>query len=228
MTHSTVVFASWDAEEVGTSLSGHRYIIPLVTYTCLQYGLVGSTEWGEDFGSWISDHVVSYLNVDVSVSGSQFHVAGSPSLAHVIKQTALDVPHPTDADRTLWDAFDDEGPYKEFVHNGTIDADYLELYTQKENRLRASETRVSPLGSGSDFTVFLQHLGVASSDQSFSQTLTDAPYHYHSIYDTHAWQERYADPGFHRHVRLCQGEFSASSLTNFSRLLLPNILVFWV
>ncbi|KJA29916.1 hypothetical protein HYPSUDRAFT_31952 [Hypholoma sublateritium FD-334 SS-4] len=179
----TIVFASWDAEE---------------------YGLIGSTEWGEDFGSWISDHVVSYLNVDVSVSGSQFHVAGSPSLAHVIKQTALDVPHPTDADRTLWDAFDDEGPYKEFIQNGTIDADFLELYSQQERKLQASETRVSPLGSGSDFTVFLQHLGVASSDQSFSQTLTDAPYHYHSIYDTHAWQERYADPGFHRHVAVAQ------------------------
>lgn len=65
----------------------------------------------------------------------------------------------------------------------------------------ASKTFVRPLGSGSDFTVFLQRLGVASSDQSFALTPTDAVYHYHSIYDSQSWQERYGDPGFHRHVR---------------------------
>ena len=39
-------------------------------------------------------------------------------------------------------------------------------------------------------------------DQSFTFTPTDAVYHYHSIYDSQQWQEVYADPGFHRHVRL--------------------------
>jgi N-acetylated-alpha-linked acidic dipeptidase len=86
------------------------------------------------------------------------------------------------------------------VQNGTADADFLELYFEQERKLKASKTRVHPLGSGSDFTVFLQHLGVASSDQGFGGTLSDAPYHYHSIYDSQSWQERYADPGFHRHV----------------------------
>lgn len=43
---------------------------------------------------------------------------------------------------------------------------------------------------------------VASSDQTFSSTPTDPPYHYHSIYDSQMWQETYADPGFHRHVRV--------------------------
>lgn len=42
---------------------------------------------------------------------------------------------------------------------------------------------------------------VASSDQAFAGTPYDAPYHYHSIYDSQRWQELYADPGFHRHVR---------------------------
>ena len=39
-------------------------------------------------------------------------------------------------------------------------------------------------------------------DQGFGFTPSDAVYHYHSIYDTQQWQEVYADPGFHRHVRL--------------------------
>lgn len=138
--------------------------------------------------------------MDVSTSGSRFYALGSPSLAHLIKQTALDVPHPTEANHTLWDATDGEGPFKELLQNGTADIEYLELYHRKEIKQRASKTKIGPLGSGSDFTVFLQRLGVASSDQSFGTTLSDAPYHYHSIYDSQSWQERYADPGFHRHV----------------------------
>ncbi|KAF8969506.1 hypothetical protein BDZ97DRAFT_2055919 [Flammula alnicola] len=181
----TIVIASWDAEE---------------------YGLIGSTEWAEDFAPWISEHVVAYLNVDVSVAGSRLFVAASPSLAHLMKQTALDIPHPTDEARTLWDAIGDDGPYKDFVQgfNETIDSDFLELYNQKEHKLQASETKVYPLGSGSDFTVFLQRLGVACLHQGFDSTATDAPYHYHSIYDTQSWLERYADPGFNRHVAIAK------------------------
>ena len=41
---------------------------------------------------------------------------------------------------------------------------------------------------------------VASSDEGFGSTSTDAVYHYHSIYDSQHWQEMYADVGFYRHV----------------------------
>lgn len=41
---------------------------------------------------------------------------------------------------------------------------------------------------------------VASSDEGFGTTSTDAVYHYHSIYDSQHWQEEYGDVGFHRHV----------------------------
>lgn len=149
-------------------------------------------------------HVVAYLNVDVSVGGSRFQVQGSPSLAHLIKQTALDVAHPTVAGKTLWDATLDDGPFKNLWLNGSIDADFLEKYHLEQRKMQAQKTQVHPLGSGSDYTVFLQRLGVASSDQGFGGTPTDAAYHYHSIYDTQAWQERYADPGFHRHVSVGQ------------------------
>ena len=170
--------------------------------TCFrsQYGLVGSTEWGEDFSTWISDHVVTYLNVDVSVAGSRWEVGATPSLAHIIKQTALDVPHPTIAGKTLWDAREDSGPFTDVYLNQTIDAEYLARYNEDRKKSQASKTSVVPLGSGSDYTVFLQRLGVPSMDQGFAHTPTDAPYHYHSVYDSQAWQERYADPGFTRHV----------------------------
>lgn len=172
-----IVIASWDAEE---------------------YGLVGSTEFAEDFADWISENVVSYINLDVSVAGSQWSPAASPSLAHLIHKTALDIPHPTDPGRTLWDARTDVGPY-----SGDADAEALKIY---EERLRGQSlsTGIYPLGSGSDYTAFLQRLGIASMDQGFGGSPSDAVYHYHSIYDSQRWQELYADPGFHRHVAVAK------------------------
>jgi hypothetical protein len=56
----TILIASWDAEEVGTSA---LLWLSLVLLTWIQYGLIGSTEWGEDFRDWIDEHVVAYVNL---------------------------------------------------------------------------------------------------------------------------------------------------------------------
>ena len=55
----TILIASWDGEEVRLMYSPLR----LTRTEHLQYGLVGSTEWGEDFADWIREHVVAYLNL---------------------------------------------------------------------------------------------------------------------------------------------------------------------
>ena len=56
------------------------------------------------------------------------------------------------------------------------------------------------LGSGSDYTVFLNHLGIPVADLTF-----DGPYGvYHSIYDTHEWVARIGDPGFRYHATMVQ------------------------
>ncbi|KAH9948392.1 Zn-dependent exopeptidase [Amylocystis lapponica] len=188
-----VVFASWDAEE---------------------YGLIGSTEWAEDFPEWITENVVAYLNVDVSVSGSRWAASASPSLAHLIRQAAIDVPHPTATGKTLWDAINDEGPY-----TGPADADFVATY-EAAQRQQASETKVYPLGSGSDYTPFLQHLGIASADEGFGGTPSDAPYHYHSIYDSERWMEIYGDPGFHRHVAVAK-HLGLTALRVVDSIILP-------
>ncbi|THU93938.1 Zn-dependent exopeptidase [Dendrothele bispora CBS 962.96] len=164
----TVVFASWDAEE---------------------QGLIGSTEYGEDFDSFLSSHVVAYINVDVSSSGSRW------------QSVASDVKY---GDKTLWDARQAEGPFIPSV----ADVAVIQAYESKKETLRNEEanggTGVDPLGSGSDYTVFLQRIGIASTDQGFGGTPYDAPYHYHSIYDTVRWQEVYADPGYEKHVAVAQ------------------------
>ncbi|KAJ6490314.1 hypothetical protein C8R47DRAFT_1124198 [Mycena vitilis] len=173
----TILICSWDAEE---------------------YGLIGSTEWVEDFPEFIDKNVVTYLNLDSSVTGSRFHSGASPSLSHFLRQAALDIPHPTSPGRTLWDARFDTGPYA----GDHVDSESTGT-TYTANAM-ADSLGVSPLGSGSDYTGFLQMIGVASSDAGFGSTLTDAVYHYHSVFDSERWQEVYADPGFHRHVAVAK------------------------
>ena len=102
---------------------------------------------------------------DVAVSGSAFHVAGSPSLAHIIQKTAKDVPHPTNPKKSLWEASQDTGPFE-----GTADVDIITKHDVSMKR-KAPLTNIQPLGSGSDFTVFLQRLGVRFSSSFISHTL---------------------------------------------------------
>ncbi|KAI0750967.1 Zn-dependent exopeptidase [Daedaleopsis nitida] len=175
----TIVIASWDAEE---------------------YGLIGSTEWGEDFADWIDDHVVAYLNLDSSVSGSRFRASATPSLAHFVRAAAEDIPHPTKADKTLWDATKDNG----VLIGEHIDAEALAAYEEAEAETVAAGTGVGVLGSGSDYTVFVQRTGVASANGGFGSTLQDPVYHYHSVFDSQRWQELYGDPGFSRHVAVAK------------------------
>ncbi|KAF7332141.1 Zn-dependent exopeptidase [Mycena kentingensis (nom. inval.)] len=175
----TIVIASWDAEE---------------------YGLIGSTEWVEDFPDFVRDNVVTYLNLDSSVSGATFGAAASPSLSHFIRQVALDVPHPTKPGLSLWDARSDVGPFT----NGQAVIDGLAFSQSVTTNAVVDSVGISPLGSGSDFTPFLQWIGVASGDGGFSSSSSDAVYHYHSVFDSERWQEVYGDPGFHRHVAVAK------------------------
>src|SRR5882757_5362077 len=89
----------------------------------------------------------------MAVAGSQFRAAASPLLAHFDRKTAEDLPHPTDPKRTLWDATADRGQL--FGEHDDIDSLGTEVETQAADSLG-----IRPLGSGSDYTVFLQHLGV--------------------------------------------------------------------
>lgn len=179
----TIILASWDAEE---------------------YGLVGSTEWGEDFADWIQAHVVAYLNLDVSVSGSRYNLKGSPSLAHLIMDAAMSVPHPKNPNLTLWDARLERGPFTGPAFANDPISELVQERMEAETSVEQDDIPVNALGSGSDYTVMLQRLGIASTDMGFGSTLSDAVYHYHSIYDTQTFQETYVDATFDKHVAVAQ------------------------
>jgi N-acetylated-alpha-linked acidic dipeptidase len=150
----TIVLCSWDAEE---------------------YGLVGSTEWMEEYIPWLKNAAVSYLNIDVAVSGPIPDVSATPDL-HAISTSLMKkitYPYRGATDLTLYDVW---------VHEGG---------------------EVGVLGSGSDYTAFL-HRGIASIDMGAGGGPNDPVYHYHSNYDSYAWMERFGDPGFHTHKAMGQ------------------------
>ncbi len=140
-------------------------------------GLIGSTEWVEQNAQNL-DHAVAYFNTDVGVSGPDFSASAVPSLKQFVRDIARSVPSPM---------------------GGTVYQEWR-LTSSKANEHRASnappqsgeEVHVSDLGSGSDFTPFLQHAGVPSTDVG-----SEGPYGvYHSTFDDFAWFIQNADPHF--------------------------------
>jgi len=139
-------------------------------------GLIGSTEWVEAHAK-ILENAVAYFNVDVAVAGPDFSAAAVPSLKQFIRELTHAVPSPLGA--TVYDQW--------------------KIQHAEGNDHRASnapaadeEVHVGDLGSGSDFTPFLQHVGVPSTDIG-----SGGPYGvYHSTFDDYAWFIQNADPHF--------------------------------
>lgn len=170
----SIILASWDAEE---------------------YGLVGSTEWAEDFGDWLQGHAAAYLNLDSSSSGQNLRASASPSLALLLRGAAEEIEKTTQPGVSVWDARAAGGDWDAFKA-----ALHPSLVPAKAESVTAGGSGVRPLGSGSDYTAFLQRYGIASTDFSFSGGPKDPVYHYHSIYDSHHWVKNFGDPGFHKHT----------------------------
>lgn len=160
----TIVLASWDAEE---------------------WHLTGSTEWGEQFAKNLREGAVAYLNVDASTSGSRFQAGAVPSMNRLVVEVARDVTDPSSG-RSLLEAWrEDQSEGEAGVIGGRAD-------TGEEAPVTPVDFVGNELGSGSDYTVFLNHLGVPIVDLTF-----DGPYGvYHSKYDDRHWMQQFGDPGY--------------------------------
>lgn len=146
----TIVFASWDGEE---------------------YGLIGSTEWVEDFLPWLTHANVAYVNVDVATTGPHFNAAASPLLNKLLHNITALVPSPNQTVpgqtiKDLWDGHistmgsgSDFTAFQDFAGVPSID-----------------------LGFGPD------------------PDAPSTVYQYHSNYDSFYWMNTYGDPGFHYHA----------------------------
>jgi len=149
-----------------------------------EFTLTGSTEWGEEHADELRAKAVACLNVDASTSGDRFSISAAPSLRRFFYEVAKRIPDPKGRGSVydVWRAGDSSNIRGYGVVAGESTA----------------EPRVAILGSGSDYTVFFNHLGVPSADFLF-----DGPYGvYHSIYDSHEWMRRHGDPGFQYHAAM--------------------------
>lgn len=135
-----------------------------------EYGLIGSTEYAEYYQQELKRKCVAYVNSDVSTIGSILSLQASPLLNEVLLETTKELQYP----------------------NSTIS-----LY---EHFLEKSGGKIGTLGSGSDYTVFLEHLGIPSVDLGFKNDQKNSSvYQYHSLYDSYYWMSKFGDPGFVYH-----------------------------
>src|SRR4030095_15257667 len=132
-----------------------------------EYTLTGSTEWGEEYEADLLRDGVVCINVDASTSGSEFSASASPTLGAVIRAVAAAIEDPGAPGQTGADS----GSEKAGAKN-------VRSYATDSVAERGEELPVAILGSGSDYTVFFNRLGIASMDILF-----DGPYGvYHSVY----------------------------------------------
>src|SRR5437899_8106570 len=164
----TLVVCSWDGEE---------------------YALTGSTEWGEQFADDLKKKLVAYLNVDESVAGAattagpdglSFSPAAVASLAPMLVEASRDVRVPSG--KSLCEAWRATAMRDSKASTPPLDSALV-------------ETRI---GSGSDHTVFLNHLGRPVINLGFTGDYGV----YHSMYDDHYWMSHIGDPAFQYHVAL--------------------------
>ena len=159
----TIVLAGWDGEE---------------------YGLLGSTEWAEQFQADLRRNAVAYENLD-GAGGRNFGAAGVPQLDDALVEVTRSVRDPHTG-RPVFDTWTDDG---------------------------AEEPEVDRLGSGSDYTAFLDRFGVPSLEAGFSNPASSGTYH--SAYDDLFNMDRYLDPGYLGHA-------GSSLVTGVTALRLAN------
>ncbi|MFZ0062327.1 MAG: M28 family metallopeptidase [Pyrinomonadaceae bacterium] len=166
----TIVLCSWDGEE---------------------YGLIGSVEWAEENAAELRQKAVAYLNMDAAVSGPNFGASSVPSLWKLIRGATRDVRDPKSG-KTVYQQWQDR------FHGTRPEAELTDAESGSDHAI--AEARIGALGSGSDYTPFLQHLGVPSLDMGFGGDYGV----YHSAYDSFNWMSRFGDPNFVYHVAAAQ------------------------
>ena len=142
-------------------------------------GLLGSTEWVETHGDDLKQHAVVYINTDGNGRGF-FNAAGSHSLERFVNGVARDISDP-EAGVSIW-----KRRQARSIIRGTSD--------ERKDARERPDLRIGALGSGSDYTPFLQHAGVASLNLSFGDEDEDGIYH--SIYDDYYFFTHFLDTDF--------------------------------
>lgn len=166
---------------------GPKRTVVYAAWDSEEQGLIGSTEWAEHHAGELVDKAVAYINTDGNSRGF-VRIGGS----HVLEKLANEIMHDVTDPQTGVSVA--ERLRARIEVNGNDEA-------RAELRNRA-DLRISPLGSGSDYTPFLQHLGIASLNIGFGGEGNDGSYH--TLYDTYEHYTTFRDPGMVYGVALAQ------------------------
>ncbi|NUQ21266.1 MAG: M28 family peptidase [Gemmatimonadaceae bacterium] len=142
-------------------------------------GLLGSTEWAETHADELRTKAVAYLNSDTNGRGF-LDMEGSHILERFINDVARDVEDP-ESKVSVW-----KRDQLQAIHDGTKQ--------EREEARTRRDLRIGAMGSGSDYTPFIQHLGIPSLNLGFGGE--DRGGIYHSIYDDFYWYTHFSDTSF--------------------------------
>ncbi|KAM6954157.1 aminopeptidase NAALADL1 [Aplochiton taeniatus] len=160
----SIIFGSWGAEE---------------------FGLIGSSEYAEEYITKLSERTVAYINVDISVfANATLRASGMPSVQNVIFTASKQVTAPGSASTSVYDNWIRFSNRTSPTYGTIPSVGYL-------------------TGAGSDYAAFVHMLGIASMDISYTydRSKTNARIYpaYHTAYDTFEYASKYIDPGFTSH-----------------------------
>ena len=130
-----------------------------------EFGILGSTEWVEDLKSQLQEKAIAYLNVDIAATGGRFYVSAIPSLRELIREVTQNVIDPQ-----------------------TLKSVYESWKTAQGKEI----PQVGNLGSGSDHSPFVGHVGIPAISMGFSGAYGV----YHAMQDNFYWMEHFGDPTF--------------------------------
>ncbi len=142
--------------------------------------LLGSTEWAETHADELKQHAVAYFNSDGNGRG-YFRAEGSHSLENFVNDIAKDIQDP-ETGMTVWKRV------------RLVDLSRAKGQERSEIHSRA-DLRIPALGSGSDYTVFIDHLGIASVNLGYGGE-DQGGGEYHSVYDDFYWYTHFSDTDF--------------------------------
>lgn len=154
--------------------------IVLAAWDGEEAGLLGSTEWTEQHAAELGNKAVAYLNTDSNGKG-WLDASGSHSLERFLHEVARDITDPV-RHESVYDALQARR-----IEQAPNEAAMMEISSRADLRLNA-------LGSGSDYTAFIDHLGIPSLNLGFGGEGGGGVYH--SIYDSLAWFKRFSDSNF--------------------------------
>uniref|UniRef100_G1R094 Aminopeptidase NAALADL1 n=1 Tax=Nomascus leucogenys TaxID=61853 RepID=G1R094_NOMLE len=164
----SIVFASWGAEE---------------------FGLIGSTEFTEEFFNKLQERTVAYINVDISVfANATLRVQGTPPVQSVVFSATKEIRSPGPGDLSIYDNWI--------------------RYFNRSSPVYGLVPSLGSLGAGSDYASFIHFLGISSMDiaYTYDRSKTSARIYptYHTAFDTFDYMDKFLDPGFSSHQAVAQ------------------------